>query len=100
MHKEAAELSYPDGMNAPLSAPAMFERIYAEYVFAMIDFQNQEYSAYQNEMEQFNESYDGLAKWYMRTHMPRRNEKIRYEGGEDEASEHTNDEPERETADD
>lgn len=100
MHGEAAELSYPDGMNAPLSAPAMFERIYAEYVFAMIDFQNQEYSAYQNEMEQFNESYDGLAKWYMRTHMPRRNEKIRYEGGEDEASEHTNDEPERETADD
>lgn len=70
-------LQYPEDMNAVLCAPQAYERIYLEYVFAMIDFQNQEFSAYQNEMELFNESFDSYSKWYLRNHIPKTNEKVK-----------------------
>lgn len=53
-----------------LLVPDTYADIYKYYLFAMIDFSNQETDRYQNSMIMFNSKLDQFTKYYNRTHMP------------------------------
>ena len=47
-----------------------FKNVYIFWLYAMIDFANQELSRYSNSMVMFNSAYQDWTGWYNRTHMP------------------------------
>lgn len=47
-----------------------YSDIYTYYIFAMIDFHNQEMDRYTNSMLMFNAKYDEFAAYYNRTYRP------------------------------
>lgn len=44
--------------------------LYVKWLFAQIDFANQETQRYTNSMQMYNGLYEAYATWYNRTHMP------------------------------
>ena len=48
-----------------------FKNVYVYWMYAMIDFANQELTRYTNSMIMFNNEYGTWSAWYNRTHMPR-----------------------------
>ena len=44
------------------------DRLYYLYVIAMMDFANQEYDKYANDITMYNSSLEEFAKWYQRTY--------------------------------
>lgn len=51
-------------LNDVLLVPPPYDKMYKEYMFAMIDFNNREYDSYNNNMIMFNNTLDAFAKWY------------------------------------
>jgi hypothetical protein len=47
-------------------APAPFDKMYTQYIIALIDWYNKEYEGYNNGMIQFNTSYQEYLVWYRR----------------------------------
>jgi hypothetical protein len=58
---------YPDDKDQELLVPAPYDKIYDDYVMAMIDWSNREYGAYNNSMIMYNASFDEVRKWYKQT---------------------------------
>ena len=58
--------------NTELLAGGTYADMYIKWLFAQIDFANAEISRYNNSMVMFNALYDGYARAYTRSHMPRR----------------------------
>lgn len=44
--------------------------LYVDYVFSMIDYNNQEYDKYANSAAMFESKFADYVKWYNRTHKP------------------------------
>ena len=44
--------------------------IYELWLYAKIDFENGEYSKYQNSMEMYNEHYGAFVRWFAMTYAP------------------------------
>lgn len=66
-----SEYEYPNDADRELLAAHPHSDIYPLYLFAMIDFHNREFGAYNNSMTMFNQAYDIFAKWYIRNNMPK-----------------------------
>lgn len=64
VHNEP-DYSLPDDADAPLLIPAPYDEIYILYVFAMIDFHNSEYNAYNNTVLLFTERLNQYKTWYV-----------------------------------
>lgn len=58
-----------DGSTA-LLIPDDYSQVYVYWLYAMIDFANQEIQRYGNSMIMFNTVYADFANWWNRTHMP------------------------------
>lgn len=54
-----------------LLIPDEFWKVYLYWLYAMIDFANQEIQRYGNSMIMFNSEYAQFGNWYNRTHMPK-----------------------------
>ena len=57
-------------MNADLLVKEPYSDIYTNYIFAMIDYHNQEMDRYNNSMMMFNSRYAYFKAWYNKNHMP------------------------------
>lgn len=57
-------------MNTDLLVKEPYTDIYTNYVFAMIDYHNQEMDRYNNSMLMFNSRYAMFKAWYNKNHMP------------------------------
>lgn len=55
---------YPEDKDAELLVSSPYDAIYENYVYAMIDWHNREFSAYNNTMAMYNESWREFANWY------------------------------------
>ncbi len=64
---EYRTLKLPDDYETELTAPSPYSKIYASYIQAMIDYQNEESVAYQNDMAMFNSVYLDYKKYMQRT---------------------------------
>lgn len=53
-----------------LLIPDEFKDVYIHWLYAMVDYANQELQRYGNSMIMFNNNYAQYANWYNRTHMP------------------------------
>lgn len=60
------KIRYPDDAGRELMAPLAFEKIYVEYLSAKIDYQDQQYQAYQNSMAVYNATETEYLKWWER----------------------------------
>ena len=73
---EGAELVTFDGYDEDTDAdtellvPSPYSDIYLHYLFAQIDFNNAEYTRYNNAISMFNSKYIDFAAHYNRTHLP------------------------------
>lgn len=56
--------------NTELLIPDDFSQVYVYWLYAMIDFANQEMSRYTNSMIMFNTAYGDYQSAWNRTHMP------------------------------
>lgn len=54
-----------------LLIPDEYQNVYLYWMYAMIDFANQEIQRYTNSMIMFNNEYAQFGNWYNRTHMPK-----------------------------
>lgn len=57
-------------VNTELIADAPYSELYKFYLFAQIDFFNNETERYANSMIMFNQKYRDFAAYYNRTHRP------------------------------
>ena len=57
-----------EDMNTELLVCDSYADLYVDYVFAMIDYVNQELDRYSNSMMMFNEKYKDFKNYYNRTH--------------------------------
>lgn len=55
---------YPWDKDAELLVPSPYDAIYENYIYAMIDWHNREFAAYNNTMNMYNESWKEFANWY------------------------------------
>lgn len=62
--------SYPEDLERELLVSSPFDKIYAVYLSAMIDFAHGEYNKYQNTIELFNAYYDEFVRWYADNYAP------------------------------
>jgi hypothetical protein len=51
-------------LNDNLIVPEPYDKMYKEYLFAMIDFHNREYESYNNNVIMYNNTLEEFAKWY------------------------------------
>ena len=61
-----------------LLAPEPYCQLYVYWLNAKIDEQNDEANRYANDSAQYNALYTEYARWYTRTHMPRKVSQARY----------------------
>lgn len=54
----------------PLLMPAPHEEIYQLYLICKIDYYNQEYTMYANDLAVYTQALDEARAWYRRTHRP------------------------------
>lgn len=62
--------TYDDNKNTELFVKPPYEKIYYEYLSAMIDYANGEYDKYQNTMAMFEEAWIAFKKWFINTYHP------------------------------
>ena len=62
-------LTYDCGNISPL-VDAPYNKIYAEYILARIDYANGEYDKYQNSMQMFNAFWGEFTRWFARVYCP------------------------------
>lgn len=63
-------LRYPDDMDTELLVTPPHDDIYDLWLYAKIDFENGEYTKYQNDMMMFNEHHDNFVCWFANTYDP------------------------------
>jgi hypothetical protein len=54
-----------------LLVPHPWDDLYIKWLESRIDYENKEFSRYNNSVSAFNAAYSAFAKWYNRTHMPK-----------------------------
>lgn len=64
--EEYVTLRIPDDLEHKLIIPQPYAKVYAAYVMAMIDFNNEESVSYQNNMEMFNSTWAEYLKYMNR----------------------------------
>ncbi len=69
-------LVFGEDDEAELLAGPPYDGMYLHYLCAKIDQMMQEYQSANTEMTVFNGLYDEFAKWYRRTHLPRRGAEV------------------------
>ena len=72
-HEGGVEFSGYDGstdLQKELLAPAPYDELYLRWMEAQIDYNNGEYSKYNNSIDMFNTAYEAFQNYYNRTHMP------------------------------
>lgn len=73
---EREEGSWPDkgvwpGTDPELLLPAPHELVYVYYLVAQIDYSNQEYEQYMNDMALYNAAMKDAMAWWRRNHRPK-----------------------------
>lgn len=68
-HEELKEKDYTEN-ETELVIPAPYDDVYRFYVEAQIDYANGEIEKYNNSMGMFNQAYQTMTGWYIRSHMP------------------------------
>lgn len=81
-HEDAAVTEFKGydndtNLSAELLVPSPYDDIYIRWIEAQIDYNNGEYSKYNNAMAMYNTSYSEYEKHYNRSHMPKGN-KLKY----------------------
>lgn len=64
---EYVPLSSPEDNDHELIVVKPYDKVYASYIQAMIDFQNEESTSYGNNMEMFNSTWSEYIKYMNRT---------------------------------
>jgi hypothetical protein len=59
-----------DDMSTELMVPDRYAEVYKLYLYAQIDFNNNETVRYQTSVAMFNSAFQTYANYYNRTHMP------------------------------
>jgi len=68
----------PDGdLDVPLLVPEPYDELYMHWLFAQVDYHNNEIDRFNNCMVMFNMAYATFADWYNRTHRPRQEHFVR-----------------------
>lgn len=62
---------WPEDGDKPLLVPPPYDNMYDLYLVAMIEFSREEYSAYNNTAELFDQAQKEYRAQYRRTHRPR-----------------------------
>lgn len=75
-HEGTVELCPDYDAETELLVPAPYDGMYIHYLCAKIDQMLQEYDSANTEMIVFQGLYNEFAKWYRRTHLPRRGAKV------------------------
>jgi len=57
-------------LSTVLLVPNPYSDMYIKYLFAQIDFNNAEFTRYNNDMMMYNAAYTTYAQYYNRTNMP------------------------------
>ena len=60
----------PDDINEHMIAPDIYADLYVYYLFAMIDFHNNEAARYASSMQMFNTAIKAFADWVNRNYDP------------------------------
>ena len=55
-----------------LRIPDRFQDVYLNYLYAKIDFGNQETERYNNDVAMYNASYEAYAAWFRRKNRPKK----------------------------
>jgi hypothetical protein len=55
---------YAEDKDAELLVPSPYDNIYETYIYAMIDWHNREFKAYNNTFSMYNEAWKDFANWY------------------------------------
>lgn len=61
------EYTAEDNMDTVLLAETPYDRLYVSYVKAMLDFANEEYASYQNNVAQHMQDFRDFVDWVVRT---------------------------------
>lgn len=64
------EYAYPENLTSEPLVTYPHESIYDQWLGAKIDFENGEYTKYQNSMEQFNAHYGNFVRWFAAAYEP------------------------------
>lgn len=62
--------SWPEDEKTELLVRFPHDDLYSLWLYARIDFENGEYSKYQNSMEMFNAVYKNFVRWFASTYNP------------------------------
>lgn len=68
---EIEKYKFPEDGDRELLIPFPFDGVYEFYVEAMMDFNNREYSNYNNSLAMFSTQFEEYRKAYIREHMPK-----------------------------
>ena len=63
---EIIEYTWKDDGETELLIPEPYDDVYVNYVKAMVDYNNKEYSSYNINGQMFNSTYRTYANWYKR----------------------------------
>ncbi len=63
---------YTQDAERTLQIPDRFQDVYINYLYAKIDFNNQETERYNNDVAMYNASYEAYAAWFRREHRPKK----------------------------
>lgn len=74
---EFKPFDYKNDMDAVLVIPDRFEDVYLNYIYAKIDFNNQDTERYNNDVAMFNAAYEAYSAWFRRTNMPKQRNSFR-----------------------
>lgn len=67
---EIITYSWPESKDVSLLVDPPFDKLYASYLEAMIDYHNGEYDKYQNTMQMFNSDFSELMNWFANAYRP------------------------------
>lgn len=68
---EFEKYDYDRDCEKVLRVPDRFNDLYLNYLYAKIDFNNAEYTRYNNSVMMYNAAYEAFAGYYRRNHMPK-----------------------------
>ena len=68
--EEIITYNFENDREAELLVRPPFDKIYAAYLVAMIDFANGEYNKYQNTYQMFNAHFGAFTNWFVTNYKP------------------------------
>lgn len=75
--EELQPYDYKNDMGAELMIPDRFADVYLNYLYAKIDFNNQDTERYNNDVAMFNAAYESYGTWFRRNHVPKQKNSFR-----------------------